>query len=102
MKERKRLKKKRKKEAKKEEEDQRKKQQREQQQQQRFSRPPPGPPQPEPSRAMVPMTKEEWERQQSVIRKVYDADTGRHRLIRGSGEVIEEIVSQVRQREINR
>lgn len=27
-----------------------------------------------------PMTKEEYERQQSVVRRVYDPDTGRHRL----------------------
>ena len=26
------------------------------------------------------MTKEEWEKQQSVVRRVYDPDTGRHRL----------------------
>ena len=28
-----------------------------------------------------PMTKEEWEKQQSVVRKVFDPDTGRHRYI---------------------
>ena len=27
------------------------------------------------------MTKEEWEKQQSVVRKVFDPDTGRHRYI---------------------
>ena len=25
------------------------------------------------------MTREEWEKQQSVVRRVYDPDTGRHR-----------------------
>ena len=27
------------------------------------------------------MTKEEWEKLQSVVRRVYDPDTGRHRCI---------------------
>jgi hypothetical protein len=31
------------------------------------------------ARAMAPMTKEEWEKRQSVIRRVYDEETGRHR-----------------------
>ena len=30
-------------------------------------------------RMMTPMTKEEYERQQSIVRRVYDPDTGRHR-----------------------
>ncbi len=51
---------------------------------------------------MVPMTKEEWEKQQNVIRKVYDPDTGRHRLVKGTGEILEEIVSYSRHRDINR
>ncbi|CAM1301349.1 ARL6IP4 (predicted) [Pycnogonum litorale] len=59
--------------------------------------------QPEPEeRKMVPMTKEEWERQQSVVRRVYDPETGRNRLIKGDGEVIEEIVSYSRHKEINK
>lgn len=33
---------------------------------------------PEP-RVMKPMTKEEWEKQQSVVRRVYDPETGRTR-----------------------
>ena len=48
------------------------------------------------------MTKEEYERQQSVVRRVYDPDTGRHRLIKGDGEIIEEIVSRERQKVINK
>ena len=28
---------------------------------------------------MKPMTKEEWEKQQSIVRRVYDEDTGRNR-----------------------
>lgn len=48
------------------------------------------------------MTKEEWDKQQGELRHVYDAESGRTRLIRGSGEVMEEIVSKDRQREINK
>lgn len=67
--------------------------------------PAPGPPIPELSdraKAMKPMTKEEWDKRQQVVRKVYDEETGRHRLIKGDGEVLEEIVSRDRHREINR
>ncbi|KAK7870697.1 hypothetical protein R5R35_009861 [Gryllus longicercus] len=56
----------------------------------------------EKSKAMTPMTKEEWEKRQSVVRRVFDEETGRHRLIKGDGEVIEEIVSRERHREINK
>merc|ERR1719356_647460 len=51
---------------------------------------------------MVPMTKEEWEKQQSVVRRVYDEDTGRVRLVKGSGEILEECVSKERQQAINK
>ena len=37
-----------------------------------------------------------------MVRKVYDPDTGRHRLVKGSGEILEEIVSYSRHKEINR
>jgi len=50
----------------------------------------------------VPMTKEEWDKKQSVIRREFDSDTGRVRLVRGGGEIMEECVSRDRQREINR
>ncbi|XP_033216410.1 ADP-ribosylation factor-like protein 6-interacting protein 4 isoform X2 [Belonocnema kinseyi] len=56
----------------------------------------------EKAKAMAPMTKEQWEKKQSVVRKVYDKETGRQRLIKGDGEVIEEIVSRDRHKEINR
>ncbi|XP_059611201.1 ADP-ribosylation factor-like protein 6-interacting protein 4 [Phlebotomus argentipes] len=52
--------------------------------------------------ARVPETREQWEARQSVIRRVTDPVTGRERLIRGDGEVLEEIVSRDRHREINR
>ncbi|KAK9505989.1 hypothetical protein O3M35_008008 [Rhynocoris fuscipes] len=51
---------------------------------------------------MAPETKEQWEERQKVIRKVYDEQTGRYRLIKGDGEVLEEIVSKDRHKEINR
>merc|ERR1712173_541406 len=50
----------------------------------------------------APMTKEEWEKKQSVVRREFDEDTGRVRLIKGSGEILEEIVSRDRAKEINR
>ncbi|GAB6026486.1 ADP-ribosylation factor-like protein 6-interacting protein 4 [Chamberlinius hualienensis] len=51
---------------------------------------------------MKPLTKEEWEKQQSVVRKVYDEETGRNRLVRGDGEIIEEMVSYNQHKEINK
>lgn len=54
------------------------------------------------TKAKAPQSKEEYEKKQSIIRKVYDEETGRHRLIRGDGEVIEEIVSKKAHDEINK
>ena len=34
--------------------------------------------------------------------KVYDEDTGRTRLVKGDGEILEECVSQFRHKEINK
>lgn len=51
---------------------------------------------------MTPMTREEWEKQEGVVRRVYDPETGRSRLIKGSGEVLEECVSRDRHRAINK
>jgi len=51
---------------------------------------------------MKPLTKEEWEKQQSAVRKVYDEETGRNRLVRGDGEIIEEMVSYKQHKEINK
>eukprot|EP00037_Helgoeca_nana_P005458 m.51651 g.51651 ORF g.51651 m.51651 type:complete len:213 (-) comp16459_c1_seq1:5338-5976(-) len=50
---------------------------------------------------MAVQSQDDYLRQQNVVRKVYDPDTGRQRLVRGDGEIIEEIVSRDRQREIN-
>ena len=46
--------------------------------------------------------KEMWEKKQSVVRREFDSDTGRVRLVKGGGEILEECVSKERQREINR
>jgi hypothetical protein len=53
-------------------------------------------------KAMVPMTREEYEKQQSIVREVYDPESGRMRLIRGTGEVIERIVTRDQHASINR
>lgn len=34
----------------------------------------------EKAKAMAPMTKEEWEKKQNVVRRVLDEETGRYRL----------------------
>merc|ERR1711915_75773 len=51
---------------------------------------------------LAPMSKEEWEKQQSVVRRVFDEDTGRMRLVKGTGEILEECVSRDRQKVINK
>jgi len=51
---------------------------------------------------MAPMTKEEWEKQQSQVRREFDEDTGRMRLVKGSGEILEECVSKERMLQINK
>ena len=51
---------------------------------------------------MRPMTQAEWEAKQSVIRRVYDEETGRSRLVKGDGEILEEIVSRDRHLQINK
>lgn len=53
------------------------------------------------SRRMVPMTREEYEAEQSQIREVYDPESGRTRLVRGRGEIIERIVSREMHQSIN-
>jgi len=56
----------------------------------------------EKKRAMVPQTQEEYLKEQSVIREVYDPLSGRTRLVKGSGEIIERIVTKDQQRQINK
>jgi len=53
------------------------------------------------TKSMVPMSREEYEKQQATIREVFDPESGRYRLIRGSGEIIERIVSRSNHERIN-
>jgi hypothetical protein len=50
---------------------------------------------------MIPMSKEEYDKEQSKVREVYDPLSGRVRLVKGSGEIIERIVSSSTHRQIN-
>jgi len=52
-------------------------------------------------RPMVPMSKEEYDKEQSKIHEVYDPLSGRVRFVKGSGEIIERIVSLEKHRQIN-
>jgi hypothetical protein len=51
---------------------------------------------------MVPMSREQYESQQSQIREVYDPQSGRYRTVRGTGEFIERIVSRADHAAINK
>ena len=53
------------------------------------------------SRSMAPMSREEHALEQSRIREVYDPLSGRVRLVRGTGEIIERIVSADAHKRIN-
>ncbi|EFX84045.1 hypothetical protein DAPPUDRAFT_99969 [Daphnia pulex] len=48
------------------------------------------------SKIRAPMTKEEYEKQQSTLKWITDPETGTKRLIRGSGEIVEEMASKER------
>lgn len=50
---------------------------------------------------MAPMSREEYQAQQSTIREIYDEQTGRYRLVRGTGEIIESLVSRSQHETIN-
>ena len=50
---------------------------------------------------MAPKSREEYEAEQSRVREVYDPESGRYRLVRGSGEIIERIVSRQDHQRIN-
>ncbi|XP_018021877.1 ADP-ribosylation factor-like protein 6-interacting protein 4 isoform X2 [Hyalella azteca] len=54
------------------------------------------------SKSRAPLTKAQWEEQQNKLCRVLDPDTGRMRLIRGTGEVVEECVSRRRAVAINK
>lgn len=50
----------------------------------------------------APEKPEEYAARQKKIRRVTDEETGRIRLIKGDGEILEEIVSKQRHQEINK
>jgi Nuclear RNA-splicing-associated protein len=52
--------------------------------------------------AMAPMSREQYDAQQKQVREVYDEESGRYRLVRGNGEIIERIVSRSAHEQINR
>lgn len=52
-------------------------------------------------RAMVPMSREQYEAQRKQVREVFDEESGRYRLMRGDGEIIERIVSRGAHEQIN-
>lgn len=54
------------------------------------------------SKSHAPETPEEYQKRQSRLRKEIDPVTGRMRLIKGDGEVLEEIVSRDRHKAINK
>ncbi|KAJ6638846.1 ADP-ribosylation factor-like protein 2 [Pseudolycoriella hygida] len=54
------------------------------------------------TKARAPQTKEDYDKIQSNIRRVVDPETGRSRLIKGDGEILEEIVSRDRHKAINK
>lgn len=56
----------------------------------------------EKTNSMIPMTREQYEAQQSIIREVYDPQSGRTRLVKGTGEIIERIVSRSDHLRINK
>ena len=51
---------------------------------------------------MAPMRPEEYQKQQNTVREVIDPVDGRIRLVRGTGEIIERIVSMSAHLDINR
>lgn len=54
------------------------------------------------SKSHAPETPEEFQRRQNQMRREVDPVTGRIRLIKGDSEILEEIVSKDRHREINK
>jgi len=46
------------------------------------------------------MSRAQWEAESSKVRQVFDPATGRVRLVRGAGEIIEQIVSKAEQKRL--
>ncbi|XP_067617490.1 ADP-ribosylation factor-like protein 6-interacting protein 4 [Eurosta solidaginis] len=53
------------------------------------------------TKSHTPVTPEEYHQRQNQMRRVVDSSTGRVRLIRGDGEVMEEIVTKEQHTKIN-
>ncbi|KAL7314891.1 hypothetical protein PS15m_006406 [Mucor circinelloides] len=53
-------------------------------------------------KAMIPMTKDEYEKKRSIITTEYDAQTGRMRRKRATGEILESIVTKEQHLKINK
>jgi hypothetical protein len=56
---------------------------------------------PPPRRRLGPLSDAEYEEQRNRLREEYDPSTGRMRLVRGDGEIVERIVSREQHRAIN-
>jgi len=53
-------------------------------------------------KTLIPMTQQEFIKKSNEISEIFDPDTGRTRLIKGSGEIIEKIVSRDQQNSIRK
>ena len=51
---------------------------------------------------MAPMTREQYQSKRAEIRQEFDPESGRYRLVRGTGELLEQIVSRDQHLAINR
>ena len=58
-------------------------------------------PTPPPKVQKAPMTREQYEALRNTVREVYDAETGRYRMVRGTGEIVERMVSRQEHQFIN-
>jgi hypothetical protein len=56
----------------------------------------------EKARRMAPLRPSDYQASQDVIRRVYDPLSGRTRLVKGTGEILEEMVTRDRHMEINK
>lgn len=54
------------------------------------------------TRGSRPETKAEYDKRQSFIRRVEDPETGRIRLIKGDGEILEEMVGREQHKKVNK
>lgn len=63
---------------------------------------PPPQPQAQATGALAPMTPQQYSSQKSQVRRQYDPQTGQYRLVRGTGEIIEQIVSKNQHQQLNK